>query len=186
MRIPTLICIVAGINYLFNDPWVKFISDIFSIILTVGFVLFTLDPWREIEFVEEKRAYNEIVEAAESKSKRRMSDTRFEELRDKLIQLFDEKEIFLTPQLSLDILLKELSTNRNYLGETIARCGYKSFYDMVNTYRVKYAIALIKDEPEIKMVEVACRSGFASATSMNKAFASQGLPVPSQHRRISV
>ena len=186
MRIPTLICIVAGINYLFNDPWVKFISDIFSIILTVGFVLFTLDPWREIEFVEEKRAYNEIVEAVESKSKRRMSDTRFEELRDKLIQLFDEKEIFLTPQLSLDILLKELSTNRNYLGETIARCGYKSFYDMVNTYRVKYAIALIKNEPEIKMVEVACRSGFASATSMNKAFASQGLPVPSQHRRISV
>ena len=186
MRIPTLICIVAGINYLFNDPWVKFISDIFSIILTVGFVLFTLDPWREIEFVEEKRAYKEIVEATESKSKRRMSDTRFEELRDKLIQLFDEKEIFLTPQLSLDILLKELSTNRNYLGETIARCGYKSFYDMVNTYRVKYAIALIKNEPEIKMVEVACRSGFASATSMNKAFASQGLPVPSRHRRMSV
>ena len=74
MRIPTLICIVAGINYLFNEPWVKFFSDIFSIIFTVGFVLFTLDPWREIEFVEEKRAYNEIVEVTEGKTKRRMSN----------------------------------------------------------------------------------------------------------------
>lgn len=185
MRIPTLICIVAAINYLFNDPWVKFFSDIFSTIMTVAFVLYTLDPWREIEFVEEKRAYNEIVEASEGKSKRRMSDARFEALRDELLKLFEEKEIFLTPQLSLDVLLKELSTNRNYLGETIARCGYKSFYDMVNSYRVKYAIALIKEEPQIKMVEVAYRSGFASATSMNKAFASQGMAVPSQHRNIA-
>jgi AraC-like DNA-binding protein len=184
MRIPTLICIVAAINYLFNDPWVKFSSDIFSTIMTVAFVLFTLDPWREIEFVEEKRTYNEFVEATENKSKRRMSDARFEVLRDELLKLFEEKEIFLTPQLSLDVLLKELSTNRNYLGETIARCGYKSFYDMVNSYRVKYAIALIKEESQIKMVEVAYRSGFASATSMNKAFASQGMAVPSQHRNI--
>ena len=182
MRIPTLICIMAGVNYLFNDPWVKLVYDIFSTILTVGFVLFTLDPWREIEFVEEKRAYNNIVEIVESKSKRRMSDARFEKLRDELLQLFEVKEVFLTPHLSLDILLKELSTNRNYLGETIARCGYKSFYDMVNSYRVKYAIALIKEESQAKMVDIAYRSGFASATSMNKAFASQGLPVPSQHR----
>lgn len=182
MRLPTLICIVLGINYLCNDQWVKFATDIFSILITVGFVMFTLDPWREIEFVKEKRVYNAIVDVVESKSKRRMSDARFEQLRDRLIKLFEEKEIFLTPHLSLEILLKELSTNRNYLGETIARSGYKSFYDMVNSYRVKYAVRLIQEEPEIKMVEVAYRSGFASATSMNKAFVSQGMPVPSQHR----
>lgn len=182
MRLPTLVCIIAGINYLFNDPWCKFVSDILSIILTVGFLLFTLDPWREIEFVEEKRAYNEITEVLEGKSKRRMSDSRYEMLRDELVMLFEEKNIYLTPQLSIEVLLKELSTNRNYLGETIARCGYKSFYDMVSFYRVKYAVDLIKDDPRLKMADVACRSGFASATSMNKAFASQGLQAPTFHR----
>ena len=182
MRLPTLVCIIAGINYLFNDPWCKFVCDILSIILTVGFVLFTLDPWREIEFVEEKRAYNEITEVLEGKSKRRMSDSRYEMLRDELVMLFEEKNIYLTPQLSIEVLLKELSTNRNYLGETIARCGYKSFYDMVSFYRVKYAVDLIKDDPQLKMADVACRSGFASATSMNKAFASQGLQAPTFHR----
>lgn len=182
MRLPTLLCIVMAVNYLCNDQWVKFVTDIFLIIVTIGFVLFTLDPWREIEFVEEKRVYNEIVEATESKSKRRMSDARYEQLRKELFALFDEKEIFLTPHLSLEMLLKEMSTNRNYLGETIARSGYKSFYDMVSSYRVKYALRLIKEEPEAKMVDIAFRSGFASATSMNKAFTAQGLPAPSQHR----
>lgn len=185
MRLPTLLCIIMGVNYLIDEPWVKFATDIFSIILTVCFVLFTLDPWYEIEFVEEKRAYNDILSAVEGKSKRRMSDSRYEQLRGELLKVFEEKEIYLTPHLSLDMLLSELSTNRNYLGETIARSGYKSFYDMVSSYRVKYAVRLIKEEPNIKMVEVAYRSGFASATSMNKAFASQGLPAPSQHRNSS-
>jgi transcriptional regulator GlxA family with amidase domain len=103
-------------------------------------------------------------------------------LRDRLMELLDNKQIYLTPQLSLDHLLKELSTNRNYLCETIARSGFKSFYDMVNSYRVKYAINLIKTEPEAKMIDIAFRSGFASAVSMNKAFTQQGLSTPSKYR----
>jgi transcriptional regulator GlxA family with amidase domain len=53
---------------------------------------------------------------------------------------------------------------------------------MVNSYRVKYAIGLIKNEPSSKMLDIALRSGFASAASMNKAFTQQGFPSPSQHR----
>ncbi|MBR2607304.1 MAG: AraC family transcriptional regulator [Bacteroidaceae bacterium] len=181
-RLPTLVCLILAITYICNEPWVKFFTDILLTIITVLFVLFTLDPWKEIEFIEEKRAFKYIVENVETKSKNRLSDSRFEQLRGNLIKLFEEKEIFLTPHLSLDILLRELSTNRNYLCETISRSGYKSFYDMVNSYRVKYAINLIKEEPESKMLDIAYRSGFASPASMNKAFMQQGLPTPSQHR----
>ena len=144
--------------------------------------MFTLDPWREIKFVDEERVYEEAIVAMEDKTKHRMSDSRFEELKAGLLAQFDYKEIFLTPHLTLDVLLKELSTNRNYLCETISRAGYKSFYDMVNSYRVKYAIGLIKNEPSSKMLDIALRSGFASAASMNKAFTQQGFPSPSQHR----
>lgn len=180
--IPTFLCIMLATNYIIHDPWVKFASDVISIIGTIIFVMYTLDPWHEVEFVQEQHVMEDAEQAAESKSKRRMSDSRYEQLRDKLVKLFDEKQIFLTPHLSLDMLLKELTTNRNYLCETIARSGYKSFYDMVNSYRVKYAIELIKNEPQAKMVDIADRSGFASAASMNKAFTQQGLPTPSKHR----
>lgn len=181
-RLPTLLCIILAVNYLCNDPWVKFATDIILTIITVLFVVFTLDPWYEIEFIKEKRVYNDVVENVTAKSKYRLSDSHYERLRDSLLKLFDEQEIFLTPHLSLEVLRKELSTNRNYLCETIARSGYKSFYDMVNSYRVKYAIRLIKKEPNSKMLDIASRSGFVSPASMNKAFVQQGVPAPSQHR----
>ena len=180
--LPTVISIIIAVNFLFQSVWVKFFTDIIFTIGTVAFVMFTLDPWREIKFVDEERVYEEAIVAMEDKTKHRMSDSRFEELKAGLLAQFDNKEIFLTPHLTLDVLLKELSTNRNYLCETISRAGYKSFYDMVNSYRVKYAIGLIKNEPSSKMLDIALRSGFASAASMNKAFTQQGFPSPSQHR----
>lgn len=179
---PTLLCTLSLITYLFNNPWVKFSYDIICTVFTVGFVMFTLDPWREIDFVEDKQVLDDIAQTDKGNAKWRMSESRYMVLRNNLMELFDNKRIYLTPQLSLDHLLKELSTNRNYLCETIARSGYKSFYDMVNTYRVKHAINLIKTEPHAKMIDIAFRSGFTSAVSMNKAFTQQGLPTPSKHR----
>jgi AraC-like DNA-binding protein len=183
-RLPTLLCIIMAVNFICNNPWIKFTTDIVLTVITVLFVLFTLDPWKEIEFIEEKRVYNDVVEEVKAKSRNRLSDSRYEKLRSELMALFDEKEIFLTQHLTLDVLLSELSTNRNYLCETIARSGYKSFYDMVNSYRVKYAISLIKKESDAKMIDIAYRSGFASPASMNKAFVQQGMTAPSSHREI--
>ena len=180
--VPTVISALIAVNYIAQSEWVKFACDVIFSIATVAFVMFTLDPWREIKFVDEERVYEEAIVAMENKTKHRMSGSRYEQLRDNLLVLFDKKEIYLTPHLTLEVLLKELSTNRNYLCETISRAGYKSFYDMVNCYRVKYAIGIIKSEPDAKMLDVALRSGFASAASMNKAFTQQGYSSPSQHR----
>lgn len=183
--LPTTISILIAVNYLSHSVWVKFFCDIIFSIGTVAFVMFTLDPWREIKFVDEERVYEEAVVAMGDKVKHRMSDSKFEEIKGALFALFDKKEIFLIPHLTLEVLLKELSTNRNYLCETISRAGYKSFYDMVNNYRVRYAIDVIKSEPSAKMLDVALRSGFASAASMNKAFTQQGFSSPSQYREVT-
>ena len=183
--LPTTISVLMAVNYLSHSVWVKFFCDIIFSIGTVAFVMFTLDPWREIKFVDEERVYEEAVVAMGDKVKHRMSDSKFEEIKGALFALFDKKEIFLIPHLTLEVLLKELSTNRNYLCETISRAGYKSFYDMVNNYRVRYAIDVIKSEPSAKMLDVALRSGFASAASMNKAFTQQGFSSPSQYREVT-
>lgn len=183
--LPTTISVLIAVNYLSHSVWVKFFCDIIFSIGTVAFVMFTLDPWREIKFVDEERVYEEAVVAMGDKVKHRMSDSKFEEIKGALLALFDKKEIFLIPHLTLEVLLKELSTNRNYLCETISRAGYKSFYDMVNNYRVRYAIDVIKSEPSAKMLDVALRSGFASAASMNKAFTQQGFSSPSQYREVT-
>lgn len=180
--IPLYVCIIYLVCFVCNDVWVKFVRDILLSVITTWFVFFTLDPWREIVFSLEERIFEDV---AETKRKTRISDTRFEQLKNSLLVLFDEKQIYLTPHLSLDMLLKEISTNRNYICETISRVGYKSFYDMVNSYRVKHAVALIKQNPDIKMVDVAYQCGFSSAASMNKAFTQQGLSTPSRYKGIT-
>lgn len=180
--LPTTLCILSLTTYLCNNPWVKFGYDILCIIFTVGFVIFTLDPWREVDFVENKEIVENISQGNTEKSKWRMSESRYLALKGNLMELFENKHIYLTPHLTLDMLLKELSTNRNYLCETIARSGFKSFYDIVNSYRITHAINLIETEPEAKMIDIAIRSGFASAASMNKAFTQQGQPSPSKFR----
>ena len=50
---------------------------------------------------------------------------------------------------------------------------------------MRYAIDVIKSEPSAKMLDVALRSGFASAASMNKAFTQQGFSSPSQYREVT-
>ena len=180
--LPLIVSVISIVNFIFDDQWVKFAVDIVYSIITICFVLFTLNPAKVVQFAKEELIYEEICEITESKSKHRISDSRFEQLKSNLLTLFDDKQIYLTPHITLEVLRKNLSTNRNYLCETIARCGYKSFYDMVNSYRVKYAIKLIKEEPDSKMLDIAYRCGFSSAASMNKAFTQQGLPTPSQHR----
>jgi AraC-like DNA-binding protein len=180
--LPTTLCILSLTTYLCHNPWVKFGYDIICIIFTVGFVIFTLDPWREVDFVENKEIVENISQGNTEKSKWRMSESRYLALKGNLMELFENKHIYLTPHLTLDMLLKELSTNRNYLCETIARSGFKSFYDIVNSYRITHAINLIETEPEAKMIDIAIRSGFASAASMNKAFTQQGQPSPSKFR----
>lgn len=184
--LPLIVGVISIANFIFDDQWVKFVVDIIYSFMTIGFVILTLNPSKEIEFAKEEIIYDEICEIAESKSKHRISDARFEQLKSNLMTLFEDKKVYLTPHITLEVLRKDLSTNRNYLCETIARCGYKSFYDMVNSFRVKDAIQLIKNEPNSKMLDIAYRCGFSSAASMNKAFTQQGLPTPSQHRTITI
>ena len=43
----------------------------------------------------------------------------------------------------------------------------------------------IKQNPDIKMVDVAYQCGFSSAASMNKAFTQQGLSTPSRYKGIT-
>ena len=72
--LPTTLCILSLTTYLCNNPWVKFGYDILCIIFTVGFVIFTLDPWREVDFVENKEIVENISQGNTEKSKWRMSE----------------------------------------------------------------------------------------------------------------
>lgn len=179
--LPVTINLLMAINFLADDVWVKFAWDVFFTIVNVWFVFFTLNPWRKPVFTQEEK---EIIErkTKSNGTSFRLSDKKYEELCLLLKHQMEVEKVYLSPHLTMEELLKHLSSNRNYLSETIARLGYKSFYDMINRYRIKQAIEMIKANPEMKMMTVAFECGFSSPAAMTKAFKQQGFPSPTTYK----
>ena len=185
--VPTLILILLAINFLANEPWVKFGRDLIFSCASVWFCVITLNPWRKVRIIPEYPDYTDITENSDSsenaESPRHLSDARCEELASRLKELMEEKRIYTAMHITSEVFIHRLSTNSNYLLEAIKRSGYTSFYDMINQHRVRHAISLITQHPDWRLNEIAAHCGFTSQASMAKAFASQGKSSPSTYRR---
>lgn len=111
-----------------------------------------------------------------------LSDSRYDNLARRLEQLLTEEKVFTEQHINVDLLTARLGTNSKYLSEVIHRSGYQSFYDMICQHRVRHAISLIHQNPEMRLSDVAADSGFSFQASMTKAFKSQGKQPPTSYR----
>ncbi len=93
-------------------------------------------------------------------------------LKKQLKELLDNEKIYLAPELKITELCRELNTNRTYLSNVINNDFQLSFNDLINKYRINYAISLITDESynQNSLQELADSSGFGSLSSFNRAF----------------
>ncbi|MFW6290595.1 MAG: helix-turn-helix domain-containing protein, partial [Mariniphaga sp.] len=98
--------------------------------------------------------------------------SRNEKLKKGLLNLLENEKIYLAPELKITELCRELNTNRTYLSNVINNDFQLSFNDLINKYRVDYAVSLIgKDiSNPLSLQELADASGFGSLSSFNRAF----------------
>lgn len=96
-------------------------------------------------------------------------ELRTEEIYKKILLLFDEKRVYLDPNLSLIGLSEMVGTNTTYLSNTINQyCGC-NLRTLINKYRIDYAKQLLAiDRHCIK--ELHKKSGFASRSAFYAAF----------------
>lgn len=71
---------------------------------------------------------------------------------------------------TVDAVAKELGTNRTYLSNMIKVCYGTSFSAWVTERRIRYAKQLMLDNPDVKLVEIAEKSGFADDSSFSRSF----------------
>lgn len=155
----SLACVLLLLVYVLDSLALRAVVDI---ILALGFVaVIVFSPDRI--FVEDDHP---------ALKKTHMSGERLGELSSRLLDLMDNKELFRNHKLSMEMLTgaDAMNTNRVYVSQVISELGYKSFYDMVNQYRVEYAIKCITENSDIQMKNVFYKSGFSSHSAMNKAF----------------
>ncbi len=92
------------------------------------------------------------------------------ELMQRLVQLMEEQQLFLKPDLKVTDIASTLGTSRTVLSNCIKTHHNCTFPQFINTYRIAYAQELMRNQPNLKMTEVYMASGFSSETSFYRIF----------------
>lgn len=100
-----------------------------------------------------------------------------------LISLFEEDQLFLEPDLSLDILSNKLGISKSYLSALINQTTNSNFYHFVNSYRIEYLISLFKAKKneEFTILSLAFDAGFNSKSTFQAFFKKIKGKTPTQY-----
>lgn len=89
----------------------------------------------------------------------------------KLEVLLTENEIWKNPHLTLSDLAIEVGTNRTYLSNYLNNSLNTTFYDYINSFRLKAAIKKLEDpNSTATMIEIAETCGFNSISTFRRVF----------------
>ncbi len=106
----------------------------------------------------------------------------FAELKLRLQQKCEETGLYRNPNLTRDMLCKELGINRNILARYFQESN-QSYYQYINGLRIQYACELLKNKSETALVQdIANASGYTNLSTFRKAFREVVGCLPSQYK----
>ena len=163
MRDYLVTLVVMGLSYFYlcaaNHPTRAFTQELlvlYLLIANTAQIMLRNKPWLEENSEEEeeedplKRNYREKLEA----------------------WMANEKP-YLNPDFRLVDLMKVLPMNRTYLSNFINGEYGCNFFQYVTNYRMNEAKRLMREHPDMKLLEVAEHSGFSSAATFSRTFAKE-------------
>ncbi|MBR2193620.1 MAG: helix-turn-helix transcriptional regulator [Bacteroidaceae bacterium] len=93
-----------------------------------------------------------------------------------------EEHAFLNPKLTLSELALRVGTNRTYLSNYINQTLHQTFFDYINSLRLKYATELLTTT-NLTLEVIAERSGFNSLSTFRRCFLQNYSTSPSVYRK---
>lgn len=122
-----------------------------------------------------------LTDAQKYKNSNITADTQ-KALLNKLSKIMMESKPFLKTDFSLPDLAQQLGSSVHVLSQVINNGLGKSFFEMVAEYRIEEAKKLLKDQPNIKVEEIAEQVGYNSKSSFNNSFKKLTGFTPSEYR----
>ena len=109
-----------------------------------------------------------------------------EEYKKQLLALLSTERPYLNPQVSLGDLSEKLSVSTKHLSQVINQSFSKSFFDFINTYRIREVQQILKESKDNKMtvLEAMYEAGFNSKSSFNTAFKKETGQTPTEFRKM--
>ena len=168
--LPLLMCLLLIATFLINQPIAKMVRDIFMIVLSVWFAIYSLNPHRNAKKLPKALKNKEEAEETPTPTKYRLTEKYCKETQEKLIDIVRNKKLYLEEHITMNDLIEIMHTNKNYLSEVIARSEYQSFYKLINTMRIEHACEMLQNDTSLKLEQVALESGFTSGSSFSQIF----------------
>ena len=103
---------------------------------------------------------------------------------EKIKSFIEEQKLYLDKNLTLDELASKLSWPRHQVSSVINNGLGMTFFELINTYRVKESLVIIADprNTAMKIDQIADMSGFNSRAAFYKAFKNHTGKTPTEYR----
>ena len=97
-------------------------------------------------------------------------------------QYMNQHQSYLDNQLTLTRLADAVGVSGHHLSEVLNQHDGKNFYRFVNEYRIDHVCEKLKNDPSLKILDLAMSSGFSSKSTFNAVFKQITKHTPSQYR----
>lgn len=115
-----------------------------------------------------------------------LSNNHYQVYAEKLQTLMTEEQLFQNPELNIQQLAQMADISPRYVSATLNHQLNQSFYEFVNSYRIKAVLDKLKD-PEsdtLTLFGIACQFGFKSNSAFYKAFRQHTGITPGAYRKL--
>lgn len=111
-----------------------------------------------------------------------------QELKEQLMQLFDEEKIYKDSDISLETIAGRLNTTRHNASQVINEHFQVSFHELINKYRIQEAKKILDNDHQknLNIIDVAYEVGYNNKVTFNKAFKKDTKLTPSEYQKIFV
>ena len=186
-----LIALVKNIfkfsKYEYISEWINSGLLIFQLFITCWYLLKALNNpglFRNIDS-KLKLVSDIILENKESKPLAG-NEKKQDETLSKLQQFMIAEKPFLNPSLTIQDISNKIQIPTRELSILINHQLDQHFYDFVNSFRIEYAMGILKDDSKSKVtiLEILYEVGFNSKSSFNTAFKKHTGSTPTNYRKI--
>jgi len=140
---------------------------IFMLAYSTEQILFRKDPWEDVMVKGDRLS---VMGDGAPVTGDGLPEKTMEADREKLEAWMAAEKPYLNPEFKLMDLREVLPMNRTYLSQFINDTYGCPFYQFVNRYRIEEAQRLMREHPDMRLSDVATRSGFSSRESFARTF----------------
>lgn len=168
----SFVCILLSLCSTRSPEWLVWAFPLMTGGLLVALGIKEAD---DVVFLIWRRQERRIVESikvtkVESATDPSGIDDMYKDIYERLVLYFEQERPFLDNSLTINDLVKALYSNKLYISKAISQFTGRNFCQFVNYYRVTYSMNLFRDDPSMKIRDLAAASGFNSDVSYNMAF----------------